>query len=194
MSDKPSVQAEPNEPGRSWLGYLPWSLLVVVLGVVFIWGLRREDPDRLESALVGKPAPVFSLPVLEPNQARFGSEQGIKGNEGKPIILNIWASWCIPCRTEAPLLERYAQQYSGKVQFLGVNVQDQRRTANAFIQEFNLLTFPSVFDERGRIGIDYGYYGVPETFVIDASGKVLLRHAGAISEADLQAMLKQVGL
>lgn len=193
MSDKPVVQLD-NEPKRTWLTYLPWLLLVVALGGVFVWGLRREDPNKLESALVGKPAPAFSLPVLQPYQARYGQEFGVKGGEGKPIILNIWASWCIPCRTEAPLLEQYAQRYGDKVLFLGINVQDQQPAALGFIEEFSLRSFPSVFDGRGRIGIDYGYYGVPETFVIDASGKVLLRHAGAVSEADLQGFLKQVGL
>ncbi|RIH79650.1 Thiol:disulfide interchange protein CycY [Meiothermus taiwanensis] len=168
-----------------------WPILVLLLGGLFYWGMQRPNPNELKSVLVGKPAPSFSLPLLEPYRAQYGPEMGVRAGLGKPVLLNIWASWCIPCRTEAPLLERFHQQYKDQVLILGVNVQDSEAEALKFVQEYG-LTFPSVYDARGRIGIEYGYYGVPETFVIDRHGVVLARHAGELSEAQLRGYIEQV--
>ncbi|WP_299431182.1 TlpA disulfide reductase family protein [uncultured Meiothermus sp.] len=168
-----------------------WPIWVLLAGGLFLWGMQRSDPDRLQSVLVGRPAPTFSLPLLEPYRAQYGSEMGFSSDLGKPVLLNIWASWCIPCHTEAPLLERYHQKYKDRVLFLGVVVQDTEANALKFIQQYR-LTFPSVFDKRGRIGIEYGYYGVPETYVIDRDGTILARHAGELSEAQLQGYLRKV--
>lgn len=168
-----------------------WPVLVLLLGALFYWGLQRPNKNELKSVLVGKPAPTFSLSVLDPYQKQWGQELGVSGKEGKPILLNIWASWCIPCRTEAQLLESYWQKNRDKVLFLGVNVQDKRSEALKFINEFG-LSFPSVYDERGRIALDYGYYGVPETFVISKDGTVLARHAGSLTADALEGYLRQV--
>lgn len=168
-----------------------WPIWVLLLGGLFYWGMQRPNPNELKSVLVGKPAPSFRLPLLEPYRAQYGPEMGIGEGLDKPVLLNIWASWCIPCRTEAPLLERFHQQYKDQVLILGVNVQDKEAEALKFVQQYG-LTFPSVYDGRGRIGIEYGYYGVPETFVIDRNGTVLARHAGELSEAQLQGYLRQV--
>ncbi len=168
-----------------------WPLFVLLIGGLFWWGLQRPNKDELKSVFVGKPAPTFSLPVLSPFQKQWGQAFGVGTSQGKPILLNIWASWCIPCREEAQLLEAYWQKNRDKVLFLGVNVQDKQTDALSFIKEFS-LTFPSVFDERGRIALDYGYYGVPETFVINREGKVLARHAGALSPEAIERYLKQV--
>lgn len=168
-----------------------WPIFVLLIGGLFWWGLQRPNKDELKSVLIDKPAPTFTLPVLEPYQKDWGQEFGVSDTHDKPILLNIWASWCIPCRTEAQLLESYWQKHREKVLFLGVNVQDKKSEALAFIKEFN-QTFPSVYDERGRIALDYGYYGVPETFVINKEGKVLVRHAGALSPQDIEKYLRQV--
>ncbi len=168
-----------------------WPIWVLLLGGLFFWGMQRPNPNELTSVLVGKPAPSFSLPLLEPYRPAFGEEMGISPGLDKPVLLNIWASWCIPCRTEAPLLERYYQQYKDQVLFLGVNVQDREEEALRFVRQYG-LSFPSVYDGRGRIGIEYGYYGVPETFVIDRSGIVRARHAGELNQAQLEAYLRQV--
>lgn len=168
-----------------------WPVLVLIIGGLFWWGLQRPGKDDLPSVLVGKPAPNFTLPILSPYQARWGKELEFAKQEGKPVILNLWASWCIPCRTEAPLLERYHQQYGDRVLFLGVNVQDKESDALAFIQQYG-LTFPSVFDPRGTVGVEYGMYGVPETFVINRAGQVLKRHAGELSQTSLEGYLELV--
>jgi len=168
-----------------------WPIWVLLLGGLFYWGLQRPNPDELKSVLVGRPAPTFSLPLLAPYRPTFGLEMGIGERLEKPVLLNIWASWCIPCRTEAPLLERFYRQHKDQILILGVNVQDREADALKFVQQYG-LTFPSVFDGRGRIGIEYGYYGVPETFVISREGTVLARHAGELSEVQLRAYLEQV--
>lgn len=168
-----------------------WPIWVLLLGGLFYWGLQRPNKNELDSVLVGKPAPSFSLPLLEPYRKVYGPELGINERLGKPVLLNIWASWCVPCRTEAPLLERFYQRYKDQVLILGVNVQDSEAAALRFVQQYG-LTFPSVYDARGRIGIEYGYYGVPETFVIDRNGIVRARHAGELNEAQLQAYIEQV--
>lgn len=171
-----------------------WPLLVLALGGLFWWGLQRPDPNALPSVLVGKAAPDFSLPLLEPYRAGWGERLKLSEQVGsRPILVNFWASWCLPCRDEAPLLERYWRQYRDRLLIVGINVQDSEAKALEFIREYG-LSFPSVFDPKGTLAVDYGTYGVPETFLIDAQGKVLLRHAGPVSEAALRDMLRKVGL
>lgn len=170
-----------------------WPLVIVLVGGLFWWGLRRPDPTALPSVLVGKPAPAFTLRVLPPYQAQWGQEITLAKLIGKqPILINFWASWCIPCRQEGPTLSAFWQQNRDKVLVLGINTQEKNLSdALDFIQQYN-LGFPSV-EDNGRMYINYGTYGVPETFLLDTSGKVLLRHVGPVSPADLEAMLKQVG-
>ncbi|MCS7058599.1 MAG: redoxin domain-containing protein [Meiothermus sp.] len=168
-----------------------WPVWVLLLGGLLFWGLQRPDPEVLGSVRVGRPAPTFSLPVLAPYRDRFGPELGVGETLEKPVFLNIWASWCIPCRTEAPLLESFYRRYQDQVLVLGVNVQDREEEALKFIAQYG-LSFPSVYDARGRIGIEYGYTGVPETFIISKERKVLARHIGELSESKLQEYLQQV--
>ncbi|WP_027892917.1 TlpA family protein disulfide reductase [Calidithermus chliarophilus] len=171
-----------------------WPLLVLALGGLFWWGLQRPDPNALPSVLVGKPAPTFERPLLQPYRAEWGDRLELGEQVGsRPILINFWASWCLPCRDEAPLLEAYWRRYRDRLLILGVNVQDTEAKALEFIREYG-LSFPSVFDPKGTLGVDYGTYGVPETFVIDAEGKVLQRHAGPVNEAVLRDMLRKAGL
>jgi cytochrome c biogenesis protein CcmG/thiol:disulfide interchange protein DsbE len=168
-------------------------VIVLAVAALFLWGLRRPNPNELPSVLINKPAPNFVLPTLETYRDEWGQQVELSQHIGKPIVLNLWASWCVPCRTEAPLLESYWRQYKGRVLFLGVNVQDtNKQAALNFVRDYG-LTFPSGFDAAGRVWIDYGGYGVPETFVIDRAGKVLVRHAGPVSEGDVERYLKMVG-
>jgi cytochrome c biogenesis protein CcmG, thiol:disulfide interchange protein DsbE len=162
-------------------------LPVIALGMVFVFGLR-ENPNQLESVFIGKTPPSFSLPTLEPYQAQWGPSLGVQNPEKRTIVLNIWASWCIPCRSEAPLIAQYAKQYP-QILFLGVNIQDTKPAALEFIRQYS-LGFPSVFDPSGRVGIEYGYYGVPETFII-AGGKVVARHVGELKSGQLEQYLEK---
>lgn len=168
-------------------------LLVGLLGGLFWWGLRR-DANSLPSQLTAgkKSAAEFSMPTLEPYRSTLGETLTLsKLVGGKPIVLNFWASWCPPCRREAPLFERYWRQYRDRILFVGANFQDNEAGALAFIREFD-LTFPSGADPQGRVGVEYGVYGMPETFFITKAGKVLVRHVGEIREAQLEGYLRQL--
>ena len=173
---------------RSWL----WLLVVLALGGLFYWGMQR-NPKELPSVLAKerRPAPDFTLPVLPPYREDWGETLRLSDHLGKkPVVLNFWASWCLPCYEEAPVLEATWRRYRDRVLFLGINTQDKEEEALRFIAQFG-LTFPQVYDPRGRVGVDYGMYGVPETFFIDREGRVLARHAGAIDEATLARYLEE---
>jgi cytochrome c biogenesis protein CcmG/thiol:disulfide interchange protein DsbE len=175
---------------KGWL----WVLVVAFLAGIFWWGMQR-NPKELPSVLAKerRPAPDFTLPLLPPYRAAWGETFRLGDYLGKrPIVLNFWASWCYPaCYEEAPVLEAAWRKHKDRVLFVGVNTQDKEPEALRFIAQFG-LTFPQVFDPRGRVGVDYGMYGVPETFFIDGEGRVYARHAGAIDEATLEGYLKEL--
>lgn len=154
-------------------------VLFLGLAVLFWAGMQREDPDALPSALAGQPAPGLVLTQLGglPN---FGSEDlktpGVK-------LVNFWASWCAPCRAEHPLLAEIAD--SG-VPVFGVNYKDPPDNALAFLAELGNPFAGIGADASGRMGLDWGLYGVPETFVIDGQGRVVLRFAGPITRQELE--------
>jgi len=110
---------------------------------------------------------------------------------GKPVVVNIWASWCGPCTAEAPGLAREARRLQGKVQFLGVDIIDHLPPARAFIRKYG-WPYPSVFDPKGAIRDDLGFIGQPITVVYDASGKQVFTQSGAVSEEDLQGAVEDV--
>ncbi len=160
---------------------LPWAWILAAAGAVallllLIAGLQR-DPTAIPSPLVGRSAPEFVLPLFD------GSTLPSSDLRGNVVVVNFWASWCIPaCYDEAPHLQRVWERYrAGGVVVVGVNVQDQDAPARAFIKRF-AQTFPNGVDRTGRISIDYGVYGVPETFVIDRTGRIAAKHVGAVTE------------
>ena len=172
---------------RKWIYFA----IVLVLGGLFWWGMQR-DPGELKSVLVGKPAPDFELPLLPPYREGWGERFRLSEHRGKPVVLNFWASWCYPaCYEEAPVLEAGWRKYRDRVLFFGVNTQDKEAAALEFVRRFR-LTFPQGYDPRGKVGIDYGMYGVPETYFIDAEGRVRYRHAGAIEAPDLEKRIAEV--
>jgi cytochrome c biogenesis protein CcmG/thiol:disulfide interchange protein DsbE len=138
----------------------------------------RADPRAVPSPLVGRPAPPFALTTFDGKAVRLESHRG------KVVVLNFWASWCYPaCYEEAPVLE--ASWRRGEplgVVVLGVAIQDKDPASLEFIQRFG-LTFPNAPDPAGKVSIDYGVYGVPETFVIDRRGMIRRKHVGAVTEA-----------
>ncbi len=154
-------------------------VLFLGLAVLFWAGMQRDDPDALPSALAGQPAPAL---VLEPlgDLPNFGSDElkapGVK-------LVNFWASWCAPCRAEHPLLTEIAD--SG-VPVYGVNYKDPPANALAFLAELGNPFAGIGADATGRMGLDWGLYGVPETFVIDGQGRVVLRFAGPITRQELE--------
>ncbi len=152
---------------------IPLALFLVLVGFLFS-GLRL-DPREVPSPLVGKAAPAFDLPVLHPPGKRFAPAE----MKGRVWLLNVWASWCVTCRDEHPVLVALARQ--DVVPILGLNYKDQREEALAWLQRFGDPYRLSVADADGRIGIDYGVYGVPETYLIDAEGTIRYKRIGALT-------------
>ena len=148
--------------------------LFLILVVFLAIGLGR-DPHEVPSPLINKAAPTFRLPQLKEPAKTFSAED----MRGKVWILNVWASWCISCRDEHPLLLEYAK--SGAVPIYGLNYKDKREDALSWLEELGDPYVSSAADVDGRVAIDYGVYGAPETYVIDQNGMIRLKHVGAVT-------------
>jgi cytochrome c biogenesis protein CcmG/thiol:disulfide interchange protein DsbE len=153
--------------------------LFVSLAVFLALGLTR-DPSTLPSALVGKPAPDFTLPPLE-GRDEYGFSRADLG--GRPMLVNVFASWCVPCRIEHPVISGLAEQ---GVVVQGINYKDQPADAKAWLAELGDPFQHLGADRSGRVGIDFGVYGVPETYVIDKDGRVAYRHVGPLQPHDVE--------
>jgi cytochrome c biogenesis protein CcmG/thiol:disulfide interchange protein DsbE len=157
---------------------LPLGIFIVL--VVFLAIGLRLDPREVPSPLVGKPAPAFALPQLHKAEASFSP----KDMQGKVWLLNVWASWCVSCRQEHPILVELAK--SGLVPIYGLNYKDQRGDALKWLQQFGDPYALSIVDAEGRVGIDYGVYGVPETYVIDKAGVIRFKQIGPVTQDTLE--------
>nr|WP_240611585.1 DsbE family thiol:disulfide interchange protein [Roseovarius nitratireducens] len=155
------------------------------LGAAFYWGLWNTD-DRLPSTLIGKPVPEFDLPPIE------GRSDGLATTDltGEVSIVNVWASWCVPCRAENPLLVALAQ--TGAVPIHGINYKDAPGAALAFLDELGDPFTRIGADRNGRVAIDWGVYGVPETYVIDAKGRIAMKHVGPFNRQILETDIMPV--
>ena len=149
-------------------------ILFVILVIFLAIGLNR-DPHEVPSPLINKPAPAFDIPQLaQPNQTFNPASM-----KGKVWILNVWASWCVACREEHPVLVELAK--SQIVPVIGLDYKDRREDAMAMLAKQGNPYTLSAFDGNGRVGIDYGVYGVPETYVIDQSGIIRFKHIGPLT-------------
>jgi cytochrome c biogenesis protein CcmG/thiol:disulfide interchange protein DsbE len=146
----------------------------LALAVVLAVGLKL-DPREVPSPLIDKPAPKFALPRLDDAQKTIRLDD----LRGKVWVLNVWASWCVACREEHPLLVEFARKKV--VPLYGLNYKDQREDALRWLARFGNPYDASLHDLEGRVGIDFGVYGVPETFVIDQNGVIRLKHIGPIT-------------
>lgn len=157
---------------RRWL--LPLAAVPVLALLAYGFHL---DPRDIPSPLVGRPAAAFSLTSFD------GAPVTLAALRGSVVVLNFWASWCYPaCYEEAPVLERGWRAYRERgVVVLGVDIQDKDEAARKFISDFS-LTFPNAPDRSGKVSVDYGVYGVPETFFIDRDGNIRVKHVGAVTE------------
>jgi cytochrome c biogenesis protein CcmG/thiol:disulfide interchange protein DsbE len=151
---------------------IPLALLGVMSVFLFV-GLGR-DPREVPSPLIGKPAPGFTLARLDSDTATFSPAE----LKGKVWLLNVWASWCVACREEHPLLVDLAK--AGVLPIYGLNYKDEPEAARAWLARYGNPYVASVIDRDGRIGIDYGVYGVPETFLIDGEGVVRYKRIGPL--------------
>ena len=153
---------------------------------LFAYGFTR-DPAEIPSPLPGHDAPPFSLAVFTSGDARpapsVGDTVRLRNLRGKVLVVNFWASWCGPCRSEHAALSETARQYAGRpVQFLGVLYNDVPQSALQWITEMGGQSYPAVLDPGTLTAIDFGVYGVPESYIIDATGRIAYKQLGPASE------------
>ena len=165
--------------------YLLPVLIFVGVGIGLAVGLTR-DPSTLPSALIDQPVPTFELPAIAGREGPGFSSADL---EGQVSLVNVFASWCVPCRVEHPLLEALTDQ---GVRIYGINYKDQPEQALAFLEELGNPYAAIGADRTGRVAIDWGVYGVPETFVVDAEGRIRHRHVGPIQARDLEGTILPV--
>jgi len=157
---------------------IPLIVFVVLVGFLAV-GLNLK-PREVPSPLIDKPAPAFNLARLDAPEQKLGLED----LKGKVWLLNVWASWCVACRQEHPLLVDLARQ--NVVPIYGLNYKDKREEAIAWLGRYGNPYITSLSDTEGLVGIDYGVYGVPETFVIDKAGTIRLKHIGPVTPEALR--------
>lgn len=156
---------------------LPFVIFMIVAAFLFI-GLGL-NPHEVPSPLVGKPAPAFSLPQLHEPEKQFS----LQDMKGKVWLFNVWASWCTACEYEHPLFMELSRQ--NLVPLYGMDYKDKREDGMAWLQKHGNPYTLVVSDAEGRVGIEYGVYGVPETYLIDKQGVIQYKHIGMVTEKDL---------
>ncbi|MDB4912699.1 MAG: redoxin [Gemmatimonadetes bacterium] len=159
---------------------------IPIIGL-FVFGMRH-DPKDIPSPLPGTIAPSFALQVFAPGQAPLGRPIGdtirLADMRGQVVVLNFWASWCLSCRDEHAVLSEVARGYTGKaVRFVGSLYQDRPSAGTEWIAELGGQSYPSVEDPQARTAIDYGLYGVPETFILAADGRIARKITGPAEAA-----------
>jgi cytochrome c biogenesis protein CcmG, thiol:disulfide interchange protein DsbE len=169
---------------------MPWRRLAITLLIItpilalLAFGFTR-DSRYIVSPLIAKPATPFTVTTFK------GDKLTLNDLRGKAVFLNFWASWCLPCRAEARDLEAAWQKVKDKnMVFLGVALQDTDKNSLEFLKEFN-VTYPNGKDESGKIGVDYGTWGIPESFFIDPHGRITYKHVGGIRAALVIAKLEE---
>lgn len=167
---------------------LRWAipLAVVPVLVLLAYGFRT-DPREIPSPLVGKPASPFTLTAFD------GKPVALESLRGQVVLVNFWASWCYPaCYEEAPSLERAWQTYKDRgLVVVGVNFQDKEEPAKRFLTQFG-HTFPNAPDPAGRVSVDYGVYGVPETYFIDKKGRLRFKQVGPVTDELLKRQIEML--
>jgi cytochrome c biogenesis protein CcmG/thiol:disulfide interchange protein DsbE len=176
---------------KRWLPLLAFAALAALLlaGVLMNSG---KDTSAIASPLIGKPVPAFSLPLLDKPDERRGREDF----RGKPYLLNVWGSWCVNCRDEHPQLLALAR--SGRIAIVGYNYKDEAPEARRWLQEYGNPYTLVLADEEGRVALDFGIYGAPETFLVDAQGVIRWKHVGPITDEvlaqELEPLFAQLGV
>ena len=163
---------------------------VLALAALLALGLENRSPvtGRSGATRIDKPAPPINMPLYG------GGSMAAADYAGKPAVVNFWASWCGPCRQEAPIFERLSREYGERgVMFIGVNIQDAESDAEAYLREYD-ITYPNGNDDDGSISIDYGVIGIPVTFFVSRDGTVQRRWAGVMRETQLRQWIDELVL
>ncbi len=184
-----SVTPEQNARSkRNLLVMLPLLAFLALAGL-FLYRLGAGDPSKLPSALIGRQAPAIDLPALEGLTRDGKPVPGLSNTTfaGKVTLVNVWASWCVPCHDEAPLLDQMAKDT--RFQIAGINYKDAPDNARRFLNRYGNPFVAAGADANGRSSIDWGVYGVPETFLIGRDGKIAYKLVGPITPANLPKTL-----
>lgn len=159
---------------KRWIFLIPLLIFFSLAGLLYS-GLGK-DPSRLPSALIDKPFPAFSLPDLHAPERMLDASL----LRGQPALVNVWATWCAACRVEHPELMRIARDEG--IAVFGVNYKDDPVEARAWLERYGNPYQNVIVDRHGRLGLDLGVYGAPETYVVDAGGVIRFRHVGVVDE------------
>jgi len=176
--------------GRRRLLVLAPLVIFLVLVLLFVIRLFSGDPSRIPSALIGHPAPQTTLPPVAGLDRDGRPVPGIEpeGFKGAVTVVNVWASWCVPCHDEAPLLMQLAE--NPKLRIVGINYKDQPENARRFLGRYGNPFVATGADYNGRAAIEWGVYGVPETFVVGRDGRIAYKLVGPITPDNLDSVIK----
>lgn len=186
----PSQQRPPGNIVRRLLIALPL-VLFIGLVVAFVFRLGNDDPSRLPSALIGRPAPATVLPALDGLKVDGAAVPGLtpEALSGHVSVVNVWASWCVPCHDEAPLLD--ALHADKRFRIIGINYKDVADNARRFLGRYGNPFDAVGVDANGRAAIEWGVYGVPETFIVGRDGKIAFKLVGPITIDNVDSVLKR---
>jgi cytochrome c biogenesis protein CcmG, thiol:disulfide interchange protein DsbE len=186
--------SEPLTPGvsprrRPWLMALPLLGFVALAGL-FLLRLHGDDPSKIPSALIGRPAPKTALPALEGLVSNGAQVPGLDpaAFKGKVSVVNVWASWCVPCHDEAPLLTELAKDK--RLQMVGINYKDTPENARRFLGRYGNPFGIVGVDGNGRAAIEWGVYGVPETFIVGRNGTIVYKMVGPVMPGNIDTVLR----
>jgi cytochrome c biogenesis protein CcmG/thiol:disulfide interchange protein DsbE len=185
-----SVDAHDAAPARRRLLLLLPLIIFLALAALFFLRLGSGDPSRIPSALIGRPVPQTELPPVAGLMRDGEPIPGLKSSDfqGAVTLLNVWASWCVPCHDEAPLLMQIAADK--RIRIVGINYKDQAVNARRFLGRYGNPFVVIGADENGRASIDWGVYGVPETFLIGRDGRIAYKLVGPITAQNVERLLK----
>ncbi len=184
------MTAPENSTQKGMRRFLVVLVITAALAALFLFGLTPRDPRDVASPHLNKPMEDFEAPVIERYQDTYGETLRYSDYLGRPLIVNVWASWCIPaCWNEAPRWKAAWEAHQDSVMIIGINFQDTVADANEFLDRFD-KSFPSVRDPRGAVGISWGVLGVPETFFIRSDGTLSHKHNGEITTDVIEEQIK----
>jgi len=185
-----SVPNETTKVGRRRIAVLVPLAVFLALVLLFLFRLYSGDPSLIPSALIGHPAPQTNLPPVAGLERDGGAVPGVDPASFKDVVtvVNVWASWCIPCRDEAPLLMQLAQD--SRVRLIGINYKDLPDNARRFLGRYGNPFAAAGADASGRAAIEWGVYGVPETFVVGKDARIAYKLVGPITADNFEAVLK----